>query len=252
MYSFNTRALVLARFVAPLFFLLPGAAGQQQDQADSAQPPAAPAVVQPAQLPHEDKRLLGVLPNYRTVPSRDRSIPPLTAKQKFTIATKDSFDPPGYGLAAFYAGLNQWTDQYHSWGQGVKGFAKRYAGGFADQAISNYLTEGALPALLHEDPRYFRSHTGSAWRRAGYAATRVLVIRTDSGKDTFNFSEILGTAGAVGISNLYYPADDRSFKQNAGKFVFQVGTDAGFNVFKEFWPEIKHKLFRHKEDAISQ
>ena len=61
----------------------------------------------------------------------------------------------------------------------------------------------------------------------------------------FNYSEWLGNASAVAISNAYYP-DSRTVLDNGTKLLMQVGTDAVSQVLKEFWPDIKHKLF-HKD-----
>src|SRR5579862_6897423 len=125
-----------------------------------AEQPAAP----PAGSQQIDKRIFGVLPNYRTA---DGSAPfmPISAKRKFYIAAKDSFDYPVYPLSAAFAGLYQLDDQNPSFGQGVKGYAKRFAASYADQAIGNMMTEAIMPALLHEDPRYFRigAAGGSKW-----------------------------------------------------------------------------------------
>jgi len=208
-----------------------------------AEQPAAPA----AGTQQIDKRIFGVLPNYRTA---DGSAPfePINAKRKFYIAAKDSFDYPVYPLSAAFAGLYQLDDQNPSFGQGVKGFAKRFAASYGDQAIGNMMTEAIMPALLHEDPRYFRigAAGGSKWHRVGYAVTRVMVVRTDKGKWDFNYSEWLGNGAAVAISDLYYPGDTRNVEDNVEKLGVQVATDAFSQVLKEFWPDIKHKLFKKK------
>src|SRR5271169_3273251 len=67
----------------------------------------------------QDKRIFGVLPNYRTA---DGTTPfkPITTKQKFTIATKDTFDYPSYALAAAFSGLSQLNNSNASFGQGLK------------------------------------------------------------------------------------------------------------------------------------
>ena len=210
------------------------------DVIQSEQPAAAQAGTQVI-----DKRIFGVLPNYRTA---DGSAPfaPITTKRKFYIAAKDSFDYPVYPLSAAFAGLYQLDDQNPSFGQGVKGYAKRFAASYADQAIGNMMTEAIMPSLLHEDPRYFRigAAGGSKWHRVGYAVTRVMVVRTDKGKWDFNYSEWLGNGAAVAISNLYYPGDTRNVADNVEKLGVQVATDAFSQVLKEFWPDIKHKLFK--------
>jgi hypothetical protein len=105
-------------------------------------------------------------------------------------------------------------------------------------------TEGFVPVLLHEDPRYFRRGTGGTWSRLGWALSRVFVIQKDSGGTDFNWSEWLGNGATVAISNAYYP-DNRNLTDNTTKLLMQVGTDAVSQLGKEFWPDIKRKLF-HK------
>src|SRR5215468_618810 len=102
---------------------------------------------------NEDKRVFGVIPNNRTT---EASLPftPITAKRKMTIAYKDSFDWPVYPTAAAFAALYQLENQNPSFGQGMQGYAKRFACAYGDQMIGNMMTEGIIPALTHEDPRY--------------------------------------------------------------------------------------------------
>jgi hypothetical protein len=199
------------------------------------------------QAQQQDKRIFGVLPNYRTA---DGTLPfePITTKRKFYIAAKDSFDYPVYFLAAGFAGLYQLDNQNPSFGQGLKGYAKRFGTSYGDQAVGNMMAEAVFPSLLHEDPRYFRIGPGggSAWHRTRYALTRVLISRNDRGHWGFNYSEWLGNGTAVAISNLYYPDDTQNFRDNIQKLSVQVATDAFSNILKEFWPDWKRKLFEKK------
>ena len=202
-------------------------------------------VARPVQAP-EDKRVFGVLPNNRTT---EASIPfaPITQKQKLTIAFKDSFDWPVYPTAGLFAALYQLENQNPSFGQGMEGYAKRLATAYADQLSGNMLTEGFIPALTHEDPRYFRLGVGTKKGRTWYALTRIFVTKTDSGHSTFNFAEWGGNAAAVALSNVYYP-DTRNVNDNVEKLMIQCATDAFSNVLKEFWPDVKRKFFtRNKE-----
>jgi hypothetical protein len=195
-----------------------------------------------------DKRVLGVLPNYRTA-NETGIYTPITARQKFTIASEDSFDYPLVALAAVIAGWGQLTNGNPSFGQGMAGYGRRVGTSYADQAIGNMMTEAIFPSFLHEDPRYFRRGTGSKWSRAFYAATRVLVTRTDAGNWRFNYSEVLGNATSVAISNSYYP-DNRTVGANVEKLGQQIGIDAISQVLKEFWPDIKRKILqRHRDEA---
>jgi hypothetical protein len=216
--------------------------------------PATSTIQTPTEPPAGDvdaeppggKRVFGVLPNYRTADASQIGTV-ITARQKLTIARKDSFDYPLILLGGFYAGLGQASNADPSFGQGLKGFAHRLATNYTDQAVGNMFSEGIYPALLHEDPRYFQLGSGTVWHRTSYALTRILVTNKDGGGKTFNFSEWLGNGTAVAISNAYYP-DDRHLTDNATKLLEEVGTDAISQVLKEFWPDIKAKLF-HKQAA---
>ena len=192
-----------------------------------------------------DKRVLGVLPNYRTI-NETGSYEPITTKQKLIIASKDSFDYPLVLLGAAFAGISQLSNTDPSYHQGVEGFAKRLAANYADQAIGNMMTEGFFPSMLHEDPRYRRigPSRGGVGKRTWYAFSRVLVTRTDSGGTRFNYSEWLGNSTGVAISNLYHP-DERDALDNLEKLLEQCATDGISQILKEFWPDIKHKFF-HK------
>jgi hypothetical protein len=233
------------------------AMAQTQDTPATTVTPAAPApgatteVIpspSPAQVV-EDKRIFGVLPNNRTT---EASIPfaPITAKRKMTIAFKDSFDLPVYPTAAAFAALYQLEDQNHSYGQGMKGYAQRFAAAYGDQMIGNMMTEGIVPVLTHQDPRYFRLGEGTKKSRAWYAVTQIFVDRTDSGHKTFNIPEWGGNALAVAIGNAYSP-DTRTASDNAQKLLIACATDAFSNVLKEFWPDVKKRLHKKHDQQIS-
>jgi hypothetical protein len=224
------------------------AAAQAPDPPDHLAEPTS--VSKPASASRDETHILGVVPNYATVnePSRYRPIP---AGEKFKLAAQDSFDPFSWVITGVYAGAAQWGNNFKQFGQGSEGYAKRYGANFADGAISNYFTEAFLPVILREDPRYFRLANGGAWKRAGYALTRVLVTRTDRGKPRFNTSEIAGNLMAAGIANLYYPSENRGAGETMERFTVNVVSDAGFNVLREFWPDMRRKVL-HKGDPAQR
>jgi hypothetical protein len=215
--------------------------GRNEGSQEAAPPPPVQA--------EEDKRIFGVLPNNRTT---ENSIPfhAITPSQKIMIAVKDSFDWPVYLTSGLFATLYQLEDQNPSFGQGMKGYAQRFAAGYGDQMIGNMMTEGFVPAIFHQDPRYFRLGEGPKKGRAWYAVKQIFVARMDSGRRTFNFSEWGGNAAAVAISNAYYP-DTRDWNDNLQKLLIQCATDTFSNVLKEFWPDVKRKLHHsHDEPTV--
>ncbi|HEX3681436.1 MAG TPA: hypothetical protein VHU83_02765 [Bryobacteraceae bacterium] len=213
-------------------------------------PKEEPGVKAPGKTPEgEDKRVLGVLPNYRTA-EMNAVGHPLTPEQKLRIAAKDSFDYPLIILGGAYAALYQLENSHPEFGQGLKGYARRFGTSYCDQVDGNIMTEGLFPILLKEDPRYFRMAEGSKARRTWYALSRIVVTRTDAGNKTFNFSEIVGNGVAAGIGLSYYP-DNRNVRDYLQNWGTELGTDAVSQVLKEFWPDVKrwwyvrhHKVVR--------
>jgi hypothetical protein len=210
--------------------------------------PAQPQSFQPnpgqynSQSGISKNHIFWVIPNYRS-DEDPANIKPLSSEAKMKVAFDDSFDPSAFLVAGVFAGVGMAERQYAPFGNGAQGFGKYYGGAFADQSIGNIMSEGLFPAALHQDPRYFVKGEGGFWKRTGYALSREFITRGDDGRDHFNTSELAGNAAAAGISNLYYPATDRSFGNTANKWGQQIALDAFFNVAKEFWPDVRKRLF---------
>ena len=241
-FRLSTRFVDL-QLVMCVLLVCCGSAASQQNPPDAPQP-------QPKQTSQPDNQgaygkhhILWIIPNYRADESA-AAFKPLARREKFKLALDDSFDPTAFLVAGIFAGSSMAQRQYH-FEQGATGFAKYYGGAFADQAIGNMMTEALLPIALHQDPRYFTKSHGGFFKRTGYAISREVITRNDEGHNTFNTSELLGNAIAAGISNAYYPAADRSAGNTFNKWGQQIGLDTAFNVMKEFWPDIRHKFFRH-------
>jgi hypothetical protein len=194
--------------------------------------------------PLGQERMFGVLPAYGLADA-GAHLPPLTSGQKFGLATQ-YFNPYTFLFVGVEAGINQASNKPEQYGQGAEGYGKRYGAGFADGLTDTIFTTGMYPSLFHQDPRYYRLGNGGFWHRTGYAASRILVTRQDSGRKMFNFSEILGslTSSAIGVT--YYPASQRDLSHVASRACVEFGFDAGFNVLKEFYPDIRRKFFGKK------
>ena len=211
--------------------------------------PPQPGMTDPVDRPSgdnppepEQKRLFGIIPNYRTSPSLI-NYKPLTTGQKFKIATQDSFDRGTFILAAAFAGYSDITNANPSFGGGAAGYFRYLGTSYADFVIGDYMTEAIFPSFLHQDPRYFRRGKGSGFSRLEYAIGQLFWTHTDSGGRNFNYSEVLGNSTAVAISNAYYP-DNRDFGDAITKLGTQLGVDMASNILKEFSPDIYRKFSR--------
>ena len=191
-----------------------------------------------------NKRILWIIPNYRTSPTL-ANYKPLTTGAKWRLAAKDAFDPGTFVLAGVIAGISQARNDSPSFGQGAAGYARYFGTAYGDLAIGDFMTGAVYPSLLRQDPRYFRRGTGSRLSRLGYAVGQIFWTHTDSGGTQFNYSEILGNSTAVAISNAYYP-DNRDAASAASRLGVQIGLDMAGNILKEFWPDVSGKSGRKK------
>jgi hypothetical protein len=193
----------------------------------------------------QPKRILGVMPNYRAV-SAGAIPPPPSLKQGFKIATQNSFDYSAFVFTGFTSAIADAQGAHKQLGGGVGGYWAYYWRGFVDKTDGNYLVIFALPAIFHQDTRYYAMGRGPLGRRAIYAATRVFITPNYHGHNSLNASELLGRAMAQGISTTYYPSADRTVGELGTKWGYAIMRDALTNVFREFWPDIAtHVLHRH-------
>lgn len=172
---------------------------------------------------------------------------PLTPGGKFKLFAVNTVNPFTFISTGVWAGIEQAQDTYPSWGQGAEGFGKRFGAVYASTATSNFFSNFMFPSILRQDPRYFRKLKGGFGSRLGYALSRVVVTRTDHGNSSPNVSLWLGAGSSAALGNLYYPSDQQDASHVFGRFGINIATTAGFNVAREFWPDVSRKLFHHQK-----
>ncbi|HUB81628.1 MAG TPA: hypothetical protein VMB03_22675 [Bryobacteraceae bacterium] len=196
-------------------------------------------------------RLFFALPNFLTVEKAGQT-PPLTAGQKFSVTLRDSFDPVEFAWYGLQAGIGQLNDSDRAFGEGVEGYARRFGSKAGDGIIENVFTRALMPTVFHQDPRYFQLGEGPFIHRLGYALSRIFVTRSDSGSTQFNFSEIVGSAAAAGISSYsYHPEDAHNLSSAVDVWGTQVAYDAVSFAVKEFWPDIRKKIHPAKTGTVA-
>ncbi len=206
--------------------------------------PAEPAPqASSSDQPQQTKRIFGIVPNFRAVSTVDK-LPPQTVKEKFVTASQDSFDYSSIVLPAVVAAYDLGTNQTPEFGHGGVGYGRYLWHSVVDQTSENYFVEFIVPALTHQDTRFYTLRKGSGWHKMSYALTRVVITRADDGHETFNTSEILGSGMASALSNAYYPSRERTFGNTGRQWGLDIGIDAATYAFKEFWPDINHAIFR--------
>ena len=214
-------------------------------QPQTASTPGPNPVNPQASPPHQTKRILGIIPNFRSV-TADEKLPPTTTREKFKLTIEDSFDYSAFAEVAILSGMAEAENSEPQFHQGAPGYARYYWHSFADNTDGNLWVEFLVPTLAREDPRYYTLGHGGFVKRATYSVSRLFITRNNQGNPTPNFSEIVGNGAAAGIDGLYYPSADRTWTKTGQRWGLQIILDGLDNLIKEFWPNINEKLFHGK------
>jgi hypothetical protein len=178
----------------------------------------------------------------------------LEVKDKFKLFIQDSLDPAAFLSAGFNAGISQAEDDDPSYGQGARGYGARFGANMAGQATSYFFKDFAYPTIFAEDPRYYRLGEGRRNKRVFHAVEHSYIAYNENGARMCNLSEWLGTISAVLVANTYHPDNRRGFSPTARRVSVSVGNDIGFDLLREFWPEIARKFklpFREQDDPVA-
>jgi hypothetical protein len=190
----------------------------------------------------QTKRVLGIVPNFRSV-SADVKLPPMSPKDKFIIAGKDTFDYSALFVAGVQAGFAMNSKSYPEFHQGVAGYGRYYWHTLADTTSENFFVGGLGPIVFKQDNRFYTLGHGSFRKRTLYAVSRVLITRKDDGDSMFNFSEVIGSGASAGLSTLWYPKQYQTWTKVGQKWLTSDLID-GFNFWwKEWWPTANKYVF---------
>lgn len=161
---------------------------------------------------------------------------PLSTGQKF-----DRFVAGSYSSSSlFFAGIAAQSVPLQPFAQEPqRGLRHRYVISYADAQSSAFIEGFLLPALTGQDPRYFRKSTGSGPHRFGYAMSRVLITRNDSGENVFNTSGVTGAFLSSAVHNAYHPYYNHGVNGTASRALGNLATRAAMNVLREFWPDMR-------------
>jgi hypothetical protein len=198
----------------------------------------------------QTKRILGIIPNFRAISSGEH-LPAQSVSEKFKTATEDSFDYSSIFIPALLAAYSEETSATPEFGHGAVGYGRYFWHAAVDQTSENYMVEFIVPSVTREDTRFYTLGHGGFLKRAGYALSRAIITRSDSGNDTFNFSEVVGAGASSGLSSLYYPSRERSLANTGKEWGLDIAIDSASFVVKEFWPDVNRHLFHQGTSSRS-
>ena len=192
----------------------------------------------------EHPRIFWIVPTHTVVDGKPAG--PLSTAGKFRLFVKDKTDPFTIGWVAFEAGISQATNGLSGYGQGAAGYSKRFGAGMADETANGFFGTFLLPSVFRQDPRYYRLGSGSFQKRFGHALIRPFLTHKDSGGRAFNWSGTLGSIAASGLSNAYYPNDERGLEATFSRVAWSLPNSAIDELINEFGPDVQRKLFGKK------
>ncbi len=203
----------------------------------------------------EKKQRIGsIIPDFNVV--LNGKAVPLSAKQKLDIAFHTSIDPYTIGLAALVGGgYGEVEDSHTGYGHGTAGYFKRFGAAYVDAFDGIIIGNGLLPVILKQDPRYYRNIHGSIPSRILYSAMSTFICKGDNGKLQPNYSNVLGNFISGGISNAYYPSDERGLGLTVQNASIQTVEGMVGAQLLEFSPDVTdwlHKRHDRKELAKLQ
>lgn len=173
-----------------------------------------------------------------------QQVPSLSGRDKIVLAFREQAKPVAFVTPFLAAGWGQLVDANPHFGVDKAGFGERLGAAALKQSSQAILSDGFAAAALREDPRFYRMGGQGIKRRILYAASRVLITRTDSGNRSVNYSRLIGNAGAAALTMTYYPAVSANWETVWKGYGVSLSTAALGNTFREFSPDILHWIGR--------
>jgi hypothetical protein len=169
----------------------------------------------------------------------------LSAHQKYALAFRRIVSPQMPLRAAFVSGWELGTDTgpdmpTNGWGPFVERF------GYNAAAISTtiFFSTAFVPAIVHQDPRYFRMGRGRVKSRIWWAVRSEIVGVGDDGHSMPNYANLLGFALSSAAIDTFTPRDSAGFGDTVERYAIKIGVSTGLNVAREF------TAFDHAKDLL--
>lgn len=166
----------------------------------------------------------------------------LTTREKVRLFVDDFTNPVTFVGAAFNAGIDQAQNGDPKFGQEFGGYSKRFGAMVADQASGAVFKDLVYPTVFSEDPRYYRLGRDGTGHRIIHALSHVVIAHRENGAHEFNYTEWLGTITTVALSSTYHGYREHGVGPYAEGGAIGIANDAGFDVLREFWPDLVRKL----------
>jgi hypothetical protein len=168
---------------------------------------------------------------------------PLTRTDRAVQYVQALVGPQAIIFTLAQAAVNTGLNDPEAWDQQIHGFALRTASGYGMHVISTSF-EAGIALGLGEDNRYFLSGEQGFGPRLRYAVESSFLARRDSGRRTFSWSAVGGTAAGSFISRLWLPDGSNGVGNALVSFGLNTAARVGLNVAHEFAPRFVQRLLQ--------
>jgi len=196
----------------------------------------------------DEKQRLSVNPLTGQTSAPGSNFTPLTPDERWKLYIKQSYWSVGAYFGPLFAALvlDQATGTPPEWGGGFRGYGRRLASRWASADLVQNGFQFPVAALLKEDVRYIASTQHGFRRRAGHAILYSFLTYNSQGHPTLNVANVGGYYFASAVSTAWMPES-----QKLGSYTLSNGSESialsiPVNMLQEFWPEIRHTVFRRK------
>lgn len=200
----------------------------------------APIYFDPAKMGEHRPRCSELVYPYQRFLDTNVAIP-LNWKQKGLLAVHYTTDPASLGTIIGISAINIAADPHTAYGPGLKGFGGLAGVSMLQNATAEFFGTFAVPALTHQDPRYYRMPNKPLAKRILYAVTRSYISRSDTGKPMPNYGVFAAYPFVAEIGNLYVPGIESDGESTAKRILTGYALDPVNNLVNEFLPDVaKH------------
>jgi hypothetical protein len=167
---------------------------------------------------------------------------PMTWQQKGYLALHDLTDPANLGTIAGISAITFGMDPNSAYGPGWEGFGKIAGVSLLQDTTGEFFETFLLPAIVHQDPRYYRMPHASVPRRILYSISRTVISRHDDGHSMPNYSTLLTYPISAEISNLYVPGIHGDAPSTMARIATGLATDPANGLLAEFLPDVASRV----------
>ncbi len=149
------------------------------------------------------------------------------------------------------AGFSEAFNKPREWGRNLGGLGKRAGSSFGILVIKNSV-QFTVGYIRHEEFGYQASGKAGFKPRLAYALLSTVRTRdTRSHERKWAAGRISGVLASGMTSRLWQPMRLRTVSGGFSSAGISLGIDAGTNVIREFWPEIRHSRRKRVPDGTA-